>query len=186
MCTMIAMKVPVHGGGKGQQGWFPVTQANVGFDHTTFMQNEHALLIDFVNPSMDPSARVAIELDIASGTIRARALVDNHDGGLIPGVFASVRLGSASEEPTLLVPARAVVVNQDKRFVYVVDDEGVVHQREIKILQEMEDIYVVQDGLTESEKFVLDGVRQVRDGDKVESEYEEPTEVLDELKHKAE
>ena len=72
MCTMIAMKVPVHGGGKGHQGWFPVTQANVGYDHTTYMQNEHALLIDFVNPSMDPSARVAVELDIASG----RALIE--------------------------------------------------------------------------------------------------------------
>jgi Family of unknown function (DUF6295) len=67
MCTMIATKVPVTGGGKGHQGWFPVTQANVGYDHTTYMQNEHALLIDFVNPSLDPSSRVAVELDIASG-----------------------------------------------------------------------------------------------------------------------
>jgi hypothetical protein len=69
---MIALKVPVMGGGKGHQGWFPVTQANVGYDHTTYMQNEHALLIDFVNPAMDPSARVAVELDIASG----KALVE--------------------------------------------------------------------------------------------------------------
>jgi Family of unknown function (DUF6295) len=67
MCTMIAMKTPVTGGGKGHQGWFPVTQANVGYDHTTYLQNEHALLIDFVNPSLDPSSRVAVELDIASG-----------------------------------------------------------------------------------------------------------------------
>lgn len=72
MCTMIATKVAVHGGGKGQSGWFPVTQANVGYDHTAFMQNEHALLIDFVNPSLPPSARVAVELDIASG----KALVE--------------------------------------------------------------------------------------------------------------
>jgi hypothetical protein len=67
MCTMIALKVPVYGGGKGQSGWFPVTQANVGYDHTAFMQNEHALLIDFVNPALPPSARVAVELDIESG-----------------------------------------------------------------------------------------------------------------------
>jgi hypothetical protein len=69
---MIAMKVPVHGGGKGHQGWFPVTQANVGYDHTTYMQNEHAILLDFVNPSLDPSARVAVELDIAS----SKALIE--------------------------------------------------------------------------------------------------------------
>jgi hypothetical protein len=67
MCTMIALKAPVKGGGKGQRGWFPVTQANVGYDHTAYMQNEHALLLDFVNPELDPGARVAVELDIASG-----------------------------------------------------------------------------------------------------------------------
>jgi hypothetical protein len=67
MCTMIALKTAVTGGGKGSQGWFPVTQANVGFDHTTYMENEHALLLDFVNPDLDPSARVAVELDLASG-----------------------------------------------------------------------------------------------------------------------
>ena len=67
MCTMIALKTAVKGGGKGPQGWFPVTQANVGYDHTTYLRNEHALLLDFVNPDLPPGARVAVELDIASG-----------------------------------------------------------------------------------------------------------------------
>lgn len=67
MCTMISFKAPVTGGGKGARGWFPVTQANVGFDHATYMQREHALLLDFVNPDLDPGARVAVELDVASG-----------------------------------------------------------------------------------------------------------------------
>jgi len=67
MCTMIASKIAVTGGGKGAQGWFPVRQAIVGYDHTTYMRDEHALLLDFVNPDLDPSARVAVELDIASG-----------------------------------------------------------------------------------------------------------------------
>src|SRR5688500_8739544 len=66
MCTMIAMKIPVTGGGKGATGWFSVSEAIVGYDHTTYMKNEHALLLDFVNPDLDPSARVAVELDIAS------------------------------------------------------------------------------------------------------------------------
>ena len=71
MCTSIVMSTAVKGGGKGAQGWFPVTQACVGFDHTTFLRQEHALLLDFVNPEAGPSARVAVELDLASG----RALV---------------------------------------------------------------------------------------------------------------
>ena len=48
-------------------GWFPLSQAIVGSDHTTFLQNEHALLLDVVNPGIGPSARVVVELDIASG-----------------------------------------------------------------------------------------------------------------------
>jgi hypothetical protein len=67
MCTMIALKIPVTGGGKGPLGWFPVSEAIVGYDHTTYLKNEHALLLDFVNPELEPSARVAVELDIASG-----------------------------------------------------------------------------------------------------------------------
>ncbi|MCC7104214.1 MAG: hypothetical protein IT307_03660 [Chloroflexi bacterium] len=71
MCTMIALKTTVQGGGKGPSGWFPVTQANVGYDHTSSLRSEHALLLDFVNPDLEPGARVAVELDIASG----RALI---------------------------------------------------------------------------------------------------------------
>jgi len=67
MCTMIALKIPVTGSGKGARGWFPVSEAIVGYDHTTSLPNEHALLLDFVNPDLEPSARVALELDIASG-----------------------------------------------------------------------------------------------------------------------
>jgi hypothetical protein len=72
VCTMIAVSTEVRGSGKGAAGWFSLTKANVGYDHATHSENEHALLLDFVNPAMGPSARVAVELDIASG----RALVE--------------------------------------------------------------------------------------------------------------
>jgi len=67
VCTMIAVSTEVQGSGKGAAGWFRLTRANVGYDHATHGDNEHALLLDFVNPDMGPSARVAVELDIASG-----------------------------------------------------------------------------------------------------------------------
>ena len=71
MCTMISLRTPVNGGGKGAAGWFPLTQVNIAYDHAAFMRQEHAVLLDFVNPSINPSARVAVELDVES----ARALV---------------------------------------------------------------------------------------------------------------
>jgi Family of unknown function (DUF6295) len=67
MCTQISMRTAIVGSGKGATGWFPVSQANVGYDHATHSQLDHALLLDFVNPGMGPAARVAVEMDIASG-----------------------------------------------------------------------------------------------------------------------
>jgi hypothetical protein len=71
MCTMIASTKPMSGMGKGPNGWFPITQATVGFDHSTHSSDEHALLIDLVNYDLGTGARVAFELDLESG----RALV---------------------------------------------------------------------------------------------------------------
>ena len=71
MCTMIAMNAEINGSGKGSAGWFPITQATVGFDHPSHADAEHSLLLDFVNPDLGPSSRVAVEMDIASG----RALI---------------------------------------------------------------------------------------------------------------
>jgi hypothetical protein len=61
------MSAAVTGSGKGASGWFPISQANVGYDHATHSQLDHALLLDFVNPSLGVSARVAVEMDIPSG-----------------------------------------------------------------------------------------------------------------------
>lgn len=67
MCTMIAITKDVHGVGKGERGWFPITQATVGYDHATHSSQEHALLLDFVNYEIGTDARVALELDLDSG-----------------------------------------------------------------------------------------------------------------------
>jgi hypothetical protein len=65
MCTMISLRTPVNGGGKGASGWFPLSQVNLAYDHAAFMRQEHAVLLDFVNPSINPSARVELDLDSA-------------------------------------------------------------------------------------------------------------------------
>ena len=71
MCTGILEKASLSGSGKGPQGWFPVTEANVSYDHPSHAFLEHSLNIDFVNEALGPSARVAVELSAES----ARALV---------------------------------------------------------------------------------------------------------------
>ena len=72
MCTMIAERVKIEGCGKGAQGWFDVNQANVSYDHPFHAPYEHALNIDFVDESLGPGARVAVELSADA----ARSLVN--------------------------------------------------------------------------------------------------------------
>jgi hypothetical protein len=71
MCTMITEHVEIEGSGRGAQGWFSVTRANVSYDHPFNAPLEHALNIDFVNGALGPGARVAVELS----PLAARALV---------------------------------------------------------------------------------------------------------------
>jgi hypothetical protein len=67
MCTTITDSRAIHGAGKGAKGWFPLTQVTVAFDHATHTGAEHALLLDFANYALGTDARVAVELDLASG-----------------------------------------------------------------------------------------------------------------------
>ena len=71
----------------------------------------------------------------------------------------------------IVIPQRATFEILDKRYVYVVGKDDVVHQRAIVIQHEMDDIFVIKKGLDVNDRIVLEGVRQVRDGEKVEFEF---------------
>jgi hypothetical protein len=66
MCSYITQIASIIGKGSGPNGWFNINQANVYFDHPFHAPLDHAITIDFVNPAMGPSARVAIELSADS------------------------------------------------------------------------------------------------------------------------
>jgi hypothetical protein len=76
MCTMIVEKIRVDGSGKGREGWFDLKQASVSYDHPFSAPYEHALNIDFVNESMGPAARVAVELSEQAARELVRAILD--------------------------------------------------------------------------------------------------------------
>ena len=76
MCTMIVEKIQVDGSGKGKDGWFDLKQANVSYDHPFNAPFEHALNIDFVNESLGPSARVAVELSEQAARELVRAIIE--------------------------------------------------------------------------------------------------------------
>jgi membrane fusion protein (multidrug efflux system) len=129
----------------------------------------------------------AIEADFnnETGNIAFRADFPNPEGLLRHGQTGSVLIHRALHD-VLVIPQRATFEILAKRFVYVVGEDGVVNQREIVVQNEMEDIFVIKSGLDANDKIVLDGIRQVRDGQKVEYETREPEAVLANLKYHAE
>lgn len=86
----------------------------------------------------------------------------------------------------VVIPQRATFEILDKRYVYVIGKDNVVHQREIVNQHEMDDIFVIKQGVEANDKIVLEGVRQVRDGEKVEYEFRKPEEALANQKYHAE
>lgn len=129
----------------------------------------------------------AIEADFNNeiGTVQFRADFPNPDRLLRHGQTGTVLI-SRVQKNAIVIPQRATFEVLQKRYVYVVDKDDVAHQREIAIQNELEDIFVVKEGLAVDEKIVLEGIRQVRDGDKVEYEIRSPEEVAQNLKHPAE
>jgi len=74
MCTSIVEIVKAEGTGKGEEGWFDLTTAVVSYDHPHHALLEDAINIDFVNPSLGPSARVAVEITLDSARELSAAL----------------------------------------------------------------------------------------------------------------
>ena len=74
MCTSIVEIVEAQGEGKGESGWFDLTHAVVSYDHPHHALFEEAIVIDFVNTNLGPSARVAVEISLDSAKALAAAL----------------------------------------------------------------------------------------------------------------
>lgn len=106
-------------------------------------------------------------LDTTSGTIRVRAIFDNPDGRLVPGLYARIRLGSDTPREAVLIDDRAVGTDQDKRFVLVVGDGNRAAYREVRLGKLQDGLRVVEDGLKPGEHIVVNGLQRIRPGDPV-------------------
>ncbi|WP_165073750.1 efflux RND transporter periplasmic adaptor subunit [Paludisphaera rhizosphaerae] len=102
-----------------------------------------------------------------TGTIPFYAEFSNPDRLLRDGQSGVVSI-SWVETDAITIPQRATRETRNSRYVYVVDKDGVTHRREIDVRAEVDELFVVQKGLEAGERIVVDGVRQVVDGKKVE------------------
>jgi len=74
VCTYLTEEIPVDGSGKGARGWFGASKALVYVDHPVHAQYGHTVNIDVLNPQLEPSARVALELTEETALALAEAI----------------------------------------------------------------------------------------------------------------
>lgn len=103
-------------------------------------------------------------LDEASGTIRARAVFDNKDMLLTPGLFGRVTIGASDPYKGILLPDEAIGSDQDRRVVYAVGDNNVVHLKPVRVGPRIDGYRVIRDGLTGNETVVVNGLTRIRPG----------------------
>ncbi len=108
-------------------------------------------------------------IDTGSGTIRGRAVIRNPDGFLTPGMFGHLRLLGSGSYDALLIPEAAVVTDQTRKLAMVVEKDGTVAPRIIRLGPLIEGLRVVREGLTPDDRVIIEGVLRARPGMKVEA-----------------
>lgn len=115
-----------------------------------------------------------------TGNIAFRATFPNPEGLLRHGETGNIQM-TLPLNGALIIPQKATFEILEKKYVFIIDKNNVVHQREINIASELPDIYIIKDGVAETDRIVLEGIRKVKDGDKIAYEYEKPEEVISHL-----
>ncbi|WP_151837958.1 MULTISPECIES: efflux RND transporter periplasmic adaptor subunit [unclassified Acinetobacter] len=106
-------------------------------------------------------------LNTTSGTIRVRATFDNPKGVMLPGLYARIRLGGGQPRAAILISPTAIGVDQDKRFVVVVDTKNQTAYREVKLGAQQDGLQIINSGLQVGDRIVVNGLQRIRPGDPV-------------------
>jgi len=117
----------------------------------------HTGKIDFVDNVINQS----------SGTVRGRAVFDNPDNVLTPGMFGRIRVPGSPAYLALLIPDEAIASEQARKYVLVVDDGGVVRQKYVMLGQLDKGLRVIKDGLIATDRVIVNGLMHARPGIKV-------------------
>jgi membrane fusion protein (multidrug efflux system) len=124
------------------------------------------------------------EFDNSTGNIAFRAKFPNAEHLLRNGETGTVRMNIPMKN-AMVIPQQATYEVQDKKYVFVADARGYVHARPIKVAFEKQDVFVISQGLSESDKILIEGVDKVNDGDRVSTHFVSPTAAIQSVKLKA-
>lgn len=102
------------------------------------------------------------KIDPASGTIRARAIFDNPQEKLLPGMYAHLKLGSTTEIKVILINERAIGTNQNRKFVYLINDKNKATYREVSLGSSINGNRIVNSGLMVGDKVIARGLMHIQ------------------------
>jgi multidrug efflux system membrane fusion protein len=105
--------------------------------------------VDFLDNQLTPS----------TGTIRMRALLDNAQRQFTPGCLPACVPGSAEFKATL-IDDKAVLTDQDRKYVYIVDKDGKAQRRDITPGRLADGLRIVQQGLNPGDKVIVEGYKK--------------------------
>lgn len=128
---------------------------------------------------------IEADFDNETGNIAYRATFPNPKGLLRFGQTGNIVINTPFKN-AVLIPQKATFEVLDKKYVYVVTKDNVVKAREIKVAAEIPHIYIVNAGLQTSDKILLDGLRLVKDNEKISYKFIQPNNVLSNLELYAE
>lgn len=106
-------------------------------------------------------------LGLETGTVRGRAVLENTDRFLQPGMFGEVRLLASGEYRAVLIPDSAILFDQAARIVMVVDEKNRVTIKKVETGPVIDGLRVVRKGLTGNDRVIVNGVQRVRAGAEV-------------------
>lgn len=116
-----------------------------------------------------------------TGNIAFRATFPNPDKLLRHGETGNILMDTRIKN-AIIIPQKATFEVLEKKYAFVVDKENHVRQVELDIAGELPDIYIIRKGIKPGERILLEGIRKVTDGQKIKYRYEDPKQVLKELK----
>ncbi|XZE46071.1 efflux RND transporter periplasmic adaptor subunit [Pirellulaceae bacterium SH467] len=117
----------------------------------------HEGLLDFIDNQVRTS----------TGTLLVRASIPNGDRYFAPGFFVKVRIPFGDEQPSILVPERAILSDQSLQYVLVVGDDNIVSRHDVELGVAEDRMRVVQKGIDANDRIIVNGLQRARPGMKV-------------------
>ncbi|UUC43909.1 efflux RND transporter periplasmic adaptor subunit [Flavobacterium cerinum] len=125
------------------------------------------------------------EFNNETGNIAFRATFPNPKGLLRHGETGNIKMGVPLKN-AILIPQKATFEVLDKKYVYVVDKDNVLRSREIVLGAELPHLFVVKSGLSTNDKVLLEGIRLVKENEKIDYKLAKPEYVMSHLELYAE